>query len=139
MRSLENFLGSLLSADIGKLILRLMLGILMLFHGYKKYESGIAGIKGLVVRGGFPEFFAYGVYIGEIVVPILIIVGLYTRISSAIYAFTLGFAIYLVYFSKLFALNAKTGGLIIETPLLFMLGAIVLMFIGAGKFSIDRK
>ena len=75
---------------------------------------------------------------GEIVVPILIIIGLYTRISSFIYAFTMGFAIYLVHSSHLFALG-KSGALVIETPLLFMLGAITLMCLGAGKYSIDKR
>ena len=138
MRTFENFLSRVLSDNFGKLILRLTRGILMLFHGYKKYESGIGGIKALVVKNGFPEFLAYGVYVGEIVVPIFIIIGFYTRISSLIYAFTMGFAIYLVHYSHLFALG-KTGGLVIETPLLFMLGAITLMCLGAGKYSIDKK
>jgi putative oxidoreductase len=139
MRTLENFLYRVLSDNVGKLILRLMLGVLMLFHGYKKYQSGIDGIKKLVVTNGLPEFLAYGVYIGEILVPILIIIGLYTRISSLIYALTMTIAIFLAHSSHLFSLNAKTGGLIIETPLLFMLGAIALMFLGAGRYSIDKR
>ncbi len=139
MRTLENFLYRILSDNVGKLILRLMLGVLMIFHGYKKYQSGINGIKKLVVTNGLPEFLAYGVYIGEILVPILIIIGLYTRISSLIYALTMAVAIFLAHSSHLFSLNAKTGGLIIETPLLFMLGAIALMFLGAGRYSIDKR
>jgi putative oxidoreductase len=139
MRTLENFLYRILSDNVGKLILRLMLGVLMLFHGYKKYQSGIDGIKKLVVTNGLPEFLAYGVYVGEILVPILIIIGLYTRISSLIYALTMAVAIFLAHSSHLFSLNAKTGGLIIETPLLFMLGAIALMFLGAGRYSIDKR
>lgn len=139
MRSLENFLSRVLSDDIGKLILRFMLGFLMLFHGFKKYIYGIDGIKALVMKAGFPEFFAYGVYLGEIVFPIMIIIGLYTRLSSFFYAFTMTFAIYLVHSSHLFAINAQTGGLAIETPLLFLLGALALMFLGAGKISVDKK
>lgn len=139
MRALENFLARVLSDDMGKLILRFMLGFLMIFHGYKKLIFGIDGIKSLVVSNGLPEFFAYGVYLGELILPIFIIIGLYTRISSFIYAFTMFFAIYLVHSSHLLGLSAKTGGLLIETPLLFMLGALALMFLGAGKFSIDKR
>jgi putative oxidoreductase len=51
----------------------------------------------------------------------------------------MGFAIYLVHFSDLLQINDKTGGLVIELPLLYMLCAIALMFIGAGKYSIDKK
>lgn len=139
MRVLEDFLGNILNENLGKLILRISLGFLMLFHGYKKYVYGIDGIKGLLVKSGFPDFIAYGVYFGELIIPVLIIIGLYTRISSFIYAFTMVFAIYLVHSSHLFSLNERTGGLIIENPLLYMLAAVVLMFIGAGKFSIDKK
>ena len=94
MRTLENFLARVLSDDMGKLVLRLTLGILMLFHGISKLEKGIDGIKFLVTKNGLPEFLAYGVYLGELVVPILLIIGLYTRISSFIYATTMAFAIY---------------------------------------------
>lgn len=139
MKFLEGFLADMLSENLGKLLLRLTLGFLMLFHGYKKLIFGIEGIKSLVVKSGFPEFLAYGVYLGEIVIPIFIIIGLYTRISSFIYASTMFFAIYLAHWTHLTAINEKTGGLVIESPLLFLLAALVLMFIGAGKYSIDRR
>ncbi len=139
MNSLENYLGRILSADLGKLILRVALGFLMVFHGYQKAILGITGIKALVVKAGFPAFLAYGVYLGEIIVPLLLIIGLYTRISSLIFAGTMGFAIYLVHSSDLLQINDNTGGLVIELPLLYMLCAIALMFIGAGKYSIDKK
>ena len=138
MRSLEDLLARVLNEDFGKLILRFMVGGLMLFHGYKKYLYGIDGIKTLVVKNGFPEFMAYGVYLGELAVPVLIIIGLYTRISSFILAFTMGFAVYLVHSAHIFSLNEKTGGLLIETPLLFLLGALALFFTGPGRYSFDR-
>ncbi|WP_419773733.1 DoxX family protein [Halarcobacter sp.] len=139
MRTLENFLARVLSDDMGKLVLRLTLGILMLFHGISKLEKGIDGIKFLVTKNGLPEFLAYGVYLGELVVPILLIIGLYTRISSFIYATTMAFAIYLAHASYILETSAKTGALLIETPLLFMLGAVALMFLGAGKISVDKR
>jgi len=45
--------------DIAKLLLRLSVGILMLFHGIHKMIHGIGGIKSLTVNAGLPEFFAY--------------------------------------------------------------------------------
>jgi len=139
MRFLDNFLAALFPADMGKLILRLSLGGMMLFHGYKKAMHGIGMIKSMVVSAGFPEALAYGVYVGEIVAPILIIIGLYTRLSALIFASTMAFAIYLAHASHLFGIDAKTGGLLIETPLLFMMGAISLMFIGGGRYSADGR
>jgi len=138
MRSLENFLARSLGDDLGKLILRLTIGVLMLFHGYNKLY-GIDGIKHFVSNSGLPEFLAYGVYLGEIVAPIFIIIGFYTRISSFIYAITMIFAVYLVFLSQIFTINEKTGGLSLELQFLYLFGSVALMFLGAGKISLDKK
>lgn len=136
---IENKLANVLDENIGKLLLRVSLGTLMLFHGITKFNSGIAGIKGLVSSAGFPEVLAYGSYVGEIIVPILLILGLMTRVSALVYSFTMAFAIYLVHANDIFTINAKTGGLIIELPLLYLLAALALAFLGAGKYSLDGK
>jgi len=138
MCSIENKLGTCLNEDIGKLILRLSVAVLMLFHGVSKALHGIDGIKFLVDRAGLPEFIAYGVYFGEIVIPILIIVGLFTRLSALVFVINMIFAILLAHGSDLFSLG-KTGGLVIELPLFYLLGALAIVFIGAGKYSLDHK
>ncbi len=51
--------------DLGKLILRLVLGILVLLHGLSKLDSGIGWIGGMLQGHGLPGFVSYGVYIGE--------------------------------------------------------------------------
>ena len=139
MKNLENLLEKKLSDDMGKIILRFTLGFLMVLHGYSKLVNGIVGIIMRLVNDGFPELLAYGVYVGEIIAPIMIIMGLFTRISSAIYAFTMFFAIYIAHSSDVFTINEKSGGSVIELQLLFMFGAIALMFLGAGKYSVDKK
>ena len=138
MTCCENKLGSVLNEDIGKLILRFSISGLMLFHGFSKLFNGIDGVKFLVTNAGLPEIVAYGVYLGEVIFPILIILGLFTRISSLFFALTMVFAIFLAHSSDIFTLG-KTGGLVIELPLIYLLGAISLMFIGAGKYSLDAR
>ncbi|MDN5043566.1 DoxX family protein, partial [Aliarcobacter butzleri] len=69
---------------------------------------------------------------------ILIILGLFTRISSFFFAFTMVFAIFLAHGSEIFALE-KTGGPVIELALLYLLASISIMFLGAGKYSLDAK
>jgi putative oxidoreductase len=61
--------------DVGKLLLRLAVGGLMLFHGLHKLFEG-DGISGMLVAKGLPGFIAYGVLIGEVVAPCLIILGI---------------------------------------------------------------
>ena len=138
MTCCENKLESVLNEDIGKLILRFSIAALMLFHGFSKLFNGIDGIKFLVTNAGLPEFIAYGVYMGEVVFPILIILGLFTRISSLFFALTMVFAIFLAHSSELFVLE-ETGGLLIELPLIYLLTSISIMFIGAGKYSLDAR
>lgn len=138
MRAIENSLANLLSQDLGKLILRVSIAGLMLFHGIFKLFNGIDGIKFLTTKAGFPEFLAYGVYFGEILFPILIILGLYTRISAIFFAATMAFAIYLAHGHEVFALD-KTGGPVIELALLYLLASVAILFLGAGKYSFDRK
>src|SRR5574344_2238636 len=138
MRSCENKLSCALNEDIGKLILRVSIAGLMLFHGFFKLFNGIDGIKFLVTQAGLPECIAYVVYLGEMVFPIVIIVGLFTRISSFFFALTMVFAIFLAHSNDLFSLG-KTGGPVIELALIYLLTSVSIMFIGAGKISLDAK
>ena len=81
------------NSDIAKLLLRLLVGGMMLFHGVHKLIYGISGIKKLVVNAGLPEFIAYGVYVGELIVPLFILLGLYARVSSLFLALNMAMAI----------------------------------------------
>lgn len=137
-KQVEKKLSSFLSEDIGKLILRVSISVLMLFHGYAKLSHGVDKIAEGLAKSGFPNFFAYGVYLGEIVLPILIIIGLFTRFAAIGIAITMSFAIYLVYSEKLFMIT-KMGAPVIELPLLYLLLSLVIFFIGAGKYSLDAK
>lgn len=72
--------------DFGKLVLRLTLGILILFHGTSKLMHGIGSIEGMVTATGMPGFVAYGVYAGEVLGPLLLIAGFHARIGAALVA-----------------------------------------------------
>ena len=48
--------------DLGKLVLRLSLGLLVLLHGVAKITGGIGFITQVVQDAGLPGFLAYGVY-----------------------------------------------------------------------------
>lgn len=54
--------------DAGILLLRLTIGILLLFHGVAKIEHGVGWIVQMLQAAGLPDFIAYGVYIGEVIV-----------------------------------------------------------------------
>jgi putative oxidoreductase len=125
------------SSDFGKLLLRLMVGCLMLFHGIAKVNGGISFIVNKVTQEGFPEFLAYGVYVGEVIAPLLLIIGLKTRFAAFIIVLTMIFAIYLVHAGDLWSIT-QTGAWAIELQMMYLLSALAIMFLGAGKLSFDK-
>ena len=126
------------NSDIAKLLLRLTLGIMMLFHGVEKIIYGIKGVKYLVTNAGLPEFLAYGVYLGEIVMPILILLGLYARMASLLLALNMLVAIFLAYGNSLFELN-KYGAPVFELPLLYFILSLALFLLGSGRYGVNAK
>lgn len=124
--------------DFGKLILRLALGLFVLLHGVAKITGGIGFITQVVQDAGMPGFVAYGVYVGEIVAPVLVILGLHARIGAALIALNMLFAIFLVHSAELFALG-QTGGWALELQGMFLFGAIAIALLGPGRFSVNSK
>ena len=123
--------------NIGKLILRLMLGSLMLFHGIDKLSKGIDYIKKLVVAQGVPEYLAYGVYMGELLAPLLLILGFRSRIWAGIIAVNMLVAIYLTQMSSLLKLGVN-GAWAVEVQIFYLFSALSILFIGSGKYAISR-
>lgn len=123
------------SDDTGKLVLRLALGILILLHGVAKISSGVSGVGGMLASHGLPSALAYLVYVGEIVAPVLLIIGLYTRPAAWIIAINMVVAIWLVHMKDLFVIG-KTGGWALELQGMFLFGAIAVALLGAGRFSV---
>ena len=124
--------------DTGKLLLRLMLGGFMLFHGYAKITKGVSGIETSLVTMGLPAWVAYGVYIGEVFAPLLIIVGYYARVGGASIAINMIFAITLSHSKQLLDLG-KSGGWALELQGFFLLTGLVILLIGPGRFAINRR
>ena len=121
--------------DFGKLLLRLAVGGLMLFHGIHKLFAGIDGISGRLVAKGFPGFIAYGVLIGEVVAPILIIFGILTRPAALVIALTMVVAWLMVGMGKTGMLD-KTGAWAIESLVYFFIAALAVAFLGAGRYAV---
>lgn len=121
--------------DAGKLLLRLTIGILLLMHGLFKLANGIESITTLVQAQGWPAWIAFGVFIGEIIAPSLLIVGVLTRAGALVIVFNMGLAIYLAHASQILTLT-KTGGWALELQGLFLMGALVVALLGAGRFSL---
>jgi putative oxidoreductase len=126
------------SEDFGKLILRVTLAILILLHGIAKVQNGVSGIEGMVTKIGLPPAFAYMVYVGEVIAPLLVLFGLMTRPAALIIAVNMVFAVVLAHSQDLFSLT-KTGGWALELQAMFLASALAVAFLGAGRYSIGGQ
>ena len=124
-----------IAADAGKLLLRLSLAALLLLHGISKITGGAGAIVGLVEKAGLPGPLGYFVYVGEVLAPLLLIVGLWTRAAAAVVAINMVVAVYLVHIRELFTLS-KTGGWALELQGFYFFTALALVLLGAGRFSV---
>ena len=122
---------------LGKLILRLTLGGLMLLHGIAKINKpGTVDYIGNVLSDvGFPSALAYGVYIGEIIAPLMIILGVYSRIAGLIIVVNMFFAILLMHSGDIFSLT-KHGGWAIELQAFYLMCGAAVMFLGSGRHAV---
>lgn|SRR5262249_28831779 len=123
--------------DFGKLLLRLAIGGMLILHGVYKLSNGIGGIHQLIAAKGLPDALTYGVYLGEVVGPALLILGLFTRLGAIMVAVNMVFAVYLVKLPAASELG-KTGGWGIEGEALILFGALALVFLGSGRFALSR-
>ena len=125
------------SKDFGILLLRISMSVLLLFHGINKVFNGIGFVKTKLAENGLPEIIGYGVYIGEVMAPLLLLVGLKSRLMSFVIAINMLAAILLAKYDAIGQLT-ETGAWAVETPALFLLIALTLVFTGGGRYAISK-
>jgi putative oxidoreductase len=117
---------------LGLLILRISFSGLMLVHGIPKLLE--------VLQGDFSFGDPIGVgaaltkilaVVGEVICPLLMIIGYKTRLAAIPAMITMFVAAFIVHGSDPFSSKEKA--------LLFGFAFLVIALAGAGKFSVDRK
>ncbi|MGG5207432.1 DoxX family protein [Chryseobacterium sp. MIQD13] len=118
--------------DIILLVVRVFVGFAMLSHGFPKLQ--------MLLEGGKIEFFDFiGLgplvtlvltVIAEFVCSILLILGLFTRVSLGFLIFTMVIAAFVVHGADPFEKR--------EMSLIYMSVYLLLMAFGAGKISVDH-
>jgi putative oxidoreductase len=124
--------------DFGKLVLRLTLGILVLLHGVAKIKSGIGFLTPMVTGLGLPPWFAYGVYLGEVLGPIMVILGLFGRTGAFLIFANMLFAVVLVHRPELLTMG-KQGGYALELQAMFLFTALALVFMNPGRYAMTKR
>ena len=123
------------SEDLGKLILRVVLAVLILMHGIAKITGGIDPIMGMVAKTGLPPALGYLAYVGEVVAPLLILFGIWTRPAALIVVIQMVVAVRLAHTSQLLDIT-KTGGWALELQAMYLFGALAVALLGAGRYSV---
>ncbi|MGB7511872.1 MAG: DoxX family protein [Pelodictyon phaeoclathratiforme] len=125
------------NSDLGKLLLRLSLGTMMLFHGVNKLQHGYGFVEQMLLKAGFPGYLSHGILVGELLAPLFMILGLYTRQAALAMSIVMVMAIYLVHTKELFSVTAH-GGYALELQILYLFGSLAVFFFGAGGFTVSR-
>ncbi|MDP8305564.1 MAG: DoxX family protein [Candidatus Chlorobium antarcticum] len=125
------------NSDLAKLLLRLSVGGLMLFHGINKLQHGYGFVEKMLVKANLPGYLSHGILIGEVLAPLFIVLGLYTRFAALMQATVMVMAVYLVHTGDLFRLT-EHGGYALELQALYLFGAVAIFFLGAGRYSLGK-
>ncbi|QIZ08290.1 DoxX family protein [Priestia megaterium] len=126
----------MLKNEIGALILRVTLGALFLIHGIVKFQGGIENIVGWFESIGLPGFMAYGVALLEIIGGVAIIIGLATRLVSALFALLMIGATLKVKIAVGLLGNGQMAGY--ELDLAFLAMAVYLVINGSKLLSVSQ-
>jgi putative oxidoreductase len=123
--------------DVGKLVLRLAVGLLLLLHGIGKLSNGVGWMAGPLGALGLPAFVGYGAYVGEVIAPLLAIVGKWTRLAGLLIAINMTGAVVVARRDAAFSIT-QSGAWAIELEALFFAGGVLMLLFGAGRYSVSR-
>ena len=124
------------NSDIGLLIVRIALGGIIFFHGFHKITHGVADQFQLLANNGIPGQFIYFVYISEVLAPVLIVLGVFTRISCL----TIIVTMIVVFYALPFPIGlSEHGAMNIESQLYFLLLSVALFFTGPGRYTVKKN
>ena len=121
-----------LQTNIGLALLRIAPSAMLLTHGIPKFQKLISGnfeFGDPIGIGATPSLFL--AVIGEFVCPILIIIGFKTRWMAIPPAITMLVAGFIVHSADPFGTKEKA--------FLFLTFFIIIILLGPGKFSLDKK
>jgi len=118
--------------NLGKLLLRIAVAVIIFFHGWYKLTHGVGWIQGMLGGAGF---LAYGVYLAELIAPVMILIGFRTRLAALLIAVDMIVAIVMVLHNTIFSVKEMGGGWAIEIEAMLLLCSLALFFAGAGKYA----
>ena len=126
------------AGDLGKLVLRVSVAFLILLHGIAKMRHGLGDVADAMARLHLPVWVGNLIYVGEVLAPLMMIVGFWTRPAAALVAATMFVALVAGHPREVFVMTDH-GGLLLEVQWMFMLAAAASALLGAGRYSIGGR
>ncbi|MGX6446329.1 DoxX family protein [Neobacillus sp. K501] len=123
--------------EIGKVILRAIVGLTFFIHGLSKFQGGISNTVDFFDSLGIPGLMAYVVAVIELLGGIALILGLGTRIVSLLFVFIMLGAIFTVKLSVGFLGNGQMAGY--ELDLILLAISIYFVFADRSQLSLEKK
>lgn len=109
------------------ILLRTVLALLLLFHGWSKINGGVGWIVAVVEKMGLPGVLAYAVYLGEVLAPLLLLAGIFVAPAALLVMINMVVAVVLMHQAQLLTLNNATGGWALELQALYFVSALVVL------------
>jgi putative oxidoreductase len=116
----------------GFFILRWVVAGLMLMHGISKLLHGVDAIEGRLASVGLPAFIAYGVLVGEVVAPLLVLANRMVVPAALVMAFNMVVAVALAHTAQFLTLS-KSGGWALELQALYFFGSLAIAMLAPRK------
>ncbi len=126
------------NADAGLLVLRVALAVVLVFHGVGKLQHGIGWMKEPLGRVGLPLAAGYGAYLAELLAPVLLVAGAWTRLAALIIVGDMVMALLTVMGPQILAVKQAGGGWGVEIEAMILFTALALFFAGGGKYGVNR-
>ena len=125
-----------INTDLALLILRVVLGIIMIYHGWPKLTNFAGTIDGMAGMGvPAPAVAAIFATVAEFVGGLLMLLGAFTEIAGLMFTIDMLGAITFVHAKNGFSV-AKSG---VEWPLLLAATAIAIALMGSGRYAVGRS
>jgi len=124
--------------DVGLLVLRIAVAVIVIFHGLFKLKHGVAWIGGPLGKLGLPAWLAYGTYVAELIAPVLLVLGILARWAALAIAFDMFTAMLLVLRPRIAMISPSGGGWGVELEALICLSALTIAIAGTGRFAALR-
>jgi uncharacterized membrane protein YphA (DoxX/SURF4 family) len=125
--------------DIALFLIRIVVGLIFVFHGYQKLQMGFSTVGGFLSTLGLPasQFFGYVLPLVEFIGGLFLIIGFLSRPVALALSIVMIVAILLIKLKVGLIAPMNQPGVGAELDLALLVNLLGVLLQGPGKYSID--